>query len=309
MDDARNQILQKYGISPEVWLNRGMEAEVYAYGSDAVLKLYDRTATLADLLRLQTFYASLERQSVPFTLPQVHSVEENGRFLITTEQRLAGKPLYDVLPTLTNKQLDEMMAQYVTAVLAISRIKVSPEPERYKLFDPDGISNRKDGDWHQFLSRYLTHKLVQLAPYLNRDVVQFEMKMQRMEEVLKRPFQGNLQLIHGDFCPGNLQVSDDDQIIAVLDFGLLTMFGDYLFDVATSWVFFDMYARLKDRLRDRYLALLIETLGEGVCGKLYRYVLIYSILSANTYSATCSDGHYQWCVANLNHQPYWDAIE
>ena len=87
------------------------------------------------------------------------------------------------------------------------------------------------------------------------------------------------------------------------------MYGDPLFDIATSWVFFDMYDELEVRARDRYLANLLDRLGETVRGKLYRYVLIYSILSANTYSPDCTDGHYRWCVDNLSNQHYWDAIE
>jgi len=86
-------------------------------------------------------------------------------------------------------------------------------------------------------------------------------------------------------------------------------YGDYLFDIATGWVFFDMYDELKAQIRDRYLAMLLDRLGEHVRAKLYRYVLIYSIVSANTYSSHCTDGHYQWCVANLSSQEYWNTIE
>ena len=87
------------------------------------------------------------------------------------------------------------------------------------------------------------------------------------------------------------------------------MYGDPLFDIATGWVFFDMYNELKANIRERYLAIILETLGPSVHEKLYFYVLLYSLLSANTYSSTCADGHYQWCVQNLNNQEYWKHIE
>lgn len=70
-----------------------------------------------------------------------------------------------------------------------------------------------------------------------------------------------------------------------------------------------MHDELKADIRERYLSIILERLGEGVRGTLYRYVLLYSVLSANTYSLECADGHYQWCVANLNNQVYWDTIE
>jgi hypothetical protein len=113
-------------------------------------------------------------------------------------------------------------------------------------------------------------------------VSDFALKMQQLRAVLDQPYRG-----------GNLLLNDDREITALLDFGLLTMYGDYLFDIATGWVFFDMYDELKAHIRERYLVMLLDQLGEHVRGKLYRYVLIYSIISANTYSSMCSDGHYQ----------------
>ena len=83
MDAARNHILQKYQVAPETWLSSGMEAEVYAYGPDAVLKLYAGTASLADLRTLQAFYNALERQHLAYTLPRIHTVAEEAGFLVT----------------------------------------------------------------------------------------------------------------------------------------------------------------------------------------------------------------------------------
>jgi hypothetical protein len=309
MDAARHHILQKYHLSPNARLSSGMEAEVYAYGPDAVLKLYTATTTLADLRILQDFYNSLDRQRLPYALPRIHTIAQEDRLLITVEQRLAGTRMSALLPALTTDQLDVMMQRYLTAALAVSHIQAPPAFDRYKLFDPDRLSQRANGDWHQFLTRYLRHKLVQVTPYLSRDVPQFAARVQQLDTVLDQPYRGDYRLIHGDFFPGNLLLNDDHEITALLDFGLLTMYGDYLFDIATGWVFFDMYDELKAQLRERYLAMLLERLGEQVRGKLYCYVLIYSILSANTYSSHCSDGHYQWCLANLNNQHYWHAIE
>ncbi len=214
-----------------------------------------------------------------------------------------------VLPALTADQLGAIMQRYLTAALAVSHIQAPPAFDRYKLFDPDRLSHRTNGDWHQFLARYLAHKLAQVTPYLSRDVPQFAAKVQQLRTVLDQPYRGDERLIHGDFFPGNLLINDDYHITALLDFGLLTMYGDYLFDIATGWVFFDMYDELKAKAHDRYLGMLLDRLGQNIRGKLYRYVLIYSILSANTYSSNCTDDHYHWCVANLSNQHYWNAIE
>ncbi len=309
IDAARNHILQKYHMRPEALLSRGMEAEVYAYSPEAVLKLYAGTANLADLRTLKDFYDSLDRPRVPYALPRIELVAQEEGCLITIEQRLAGTRMSAVLPSLTAGQLDEVMRCTLTATRAVARLQAPPGFDRYKLFDPDRVSQRASGDWHQFVGRYLTHKLAQVSPYLNRDVSRFGAKVQQLRAIIDQSYAGSNSLIHGDLVPANLLINPDHQITAVLDFGLFTMYGDDLFDIATGWVLFDMYDKLKAKARERYLALILEQLGESVRGKLYRYVLMYSILSANAYSSNCTDGHYQWCVANLRHAHYWQAVE
>jgi Ser/Thr protein kinase RdoA (MazF antagonist) len=309
MDKTRTRILEQYGVSPDAKLSSGMEAEVYACGPESVLKLYAGTARLADLLVLQRFYDTLDREHLPYALPRIHSVAEHGSILVTLEQRLPGVRLSTLLPGLGPDQLDEVMQRTLSAALALSTLPIPPGLDRYKLFDPDHTSQRSDGDWHQFLVRALQHKLAQVGSCLSRDVVAFESKVERLRALLAAPYQGELRLIHGDFFPGNLLVDREGQVTALLDFGLFTMVGDPLFDLATGWVFFDMYDELRANVRERYLSLILDRLGEDVRRTLYRYVLVYSILSANTYSPTCSDGHYRWCADNLNTPTFWQCQE
>ena len=304
----RHQILEQYGVSPDAKLSSGMEAEVYACGPDAVLKLYAGTVRLADLLTLQSFYETLDRSLVPYALPRIHTVAEHGPWLVTLEQRLPGVPMSALLPGLAPDKLDRMMRRTFCAALALSQLSLPPGLDRYKLFDPERLSQHAEGDWHRFLTRALEYKLTQVAPYLRRDVSRFEAKVRCLQSILDAPYAGALGLIHGDFFPGNLLVDAEGRITALLDFGLLTMAGDPLLDIATGWVFFDMYDELRVHARERYLSLILDRLGENVRPKLYRYVLYYSILSANTYSSTCSDGHYRWCVANLNDSTYWTLL-
>lgn len=307
---ARLRLLRKYRVSPDDRLSGGMEADVYACGPEAVLKLYAGATSFADLCTLRDFYAALERRLVPYALPYIHTVAQEEGFVVTIEQRLPGVRLSAVLPALTTAQMDVQMQRYLSAALALGQLSAPPTLERYKLFDPHHLSNRSDGDWRQFLKRYLAHKLAQVGANLVRDVPRFAARLQTLYTLLDQPYSGVERLIHGDFFPGNLLVNEQYTITALLDFGLLTMYGDPLFDIATGWVFFDMYDELKAKAREHYLAIVLERLGEQVRGKLYCYVLIYSILSANTYAAQDrTDGHYRWCVANLSQERYWDAIE
>ena len=309
MSATKQVILQRYGLSPNELIRKGMEAEVYAIGSDTILKLYIGTTNLAYLTTLQNFYASFNQSAISYSLPYIQTVASEGDICISTERQLPGIPMSAILPTLTNKQMDSMMQAYLAAALELTNVQIPSDFDRYKLFDADGISRRTNGDWHQFLTRYLTQKLTQVTYYLNKDVLNFAVKVKQLYTILAQPYTGNYHLVHGDFFPGNILIDKMCHVTALLDFGLLTMYGDSLFDIATGWVFFDMYDELKVNIRERYLSMTLETLGRRVRGYLYRYVLLYSVLSANTYSSKCTDGHYQWCVANLNNQEYWNNIE
>lgn len=306
--DTRKHIFEKYNLSPAAQIGRGMEAEVYAYGDNTVLKIYAGTATVADLTILKDFYSSLERNLVHYNLPNIYSVTQEYDHVVTVEQRLMGQPMATVLEHLSTKDLDAAMQEYLTAVLALANINAPADRPRLKLFDPQQLSQVPDGDWHHFLRSYLKYKLLQLTPYLERDVANFSAKLTQLNTLLAAPYEGAYTLIHGDFFPGNLLIDDQHRATALIDFGLFTMYGDHMFDVATSWVFFDMYDDLKANIYDRFQAILLATIGDDKRGILYRYILIYSILAANTFSADCTDGQYQWCVANLNNPHYWKHL-
>jgi hypothetical protein len=110
-----------YQVAPDALLQSGMEAEVYAYSPDAVLKLYPGTASLADLRTLQDFYSTLDRRPVPYELPQIELVAQEAECCVTIEKRLPGRPMSSVLPALTSSALDAMMQRYLTAALASNR--------------------------------------------------------------------------------------------------------------------------------------------------------------------------------------------
>ena len=300
-------VLRKYGLTSADLLSQGMEAEVYACDPGTLLKLYRGAGCLADLSMLRDFYARLERGGLSYALPTIQQVSVEGEFCVSIEPRMPGVPLSNLLPGLEQAQMDAAMHTYLSALMELSLLPL-PEFERYLLFDPHRLSGCAEGDYHHFLARWLAHKLAQVAPHLGRDVSDFERKVQQMTTILTQPYTGSLRLVHGDFFPGNLLVDAGRRVTALLDFGFMTHYGDPLFDVATGWVFFDMYDELRANLRERLLAIILERLGAQVFGKLARYVLLYSLLSANAYS-DCTDGHYHWCVENLNRRAYWDAAE
>ncbi|HRW08696.1 MAG TPA: aminoglycoside phosphotransferase family protein [Caldilineaceae bacterium] len=305
---SKKRLLADYGIDPAELLNRGMEAEVYALDDERVLKLYHAATPIANLQTLQHFYATLTRQQLSYALPVIQSIEQQEGLVVVVEKRLHGQPLATLVAAWDPQALDELLARYLHAVVELGQLTMPDDTVRYKLFDAVGISARGAGDWHQFLLRYVELKLTQLTPFFVRDVTNYDAKVQRMGELLAQPYRGPYRLIHGDFFPGNLLVDDKGHPTALLDFGLFTMYGDPLFDLATACAFFDMYDELGANLCARLFDLACAQFGEALRPMLHRYLLLYSFLSANTYSSQCADGHYAWCVANLNNSTYWEAV-
>ena len=300
-------LLQHYFLEITDLIGKGMETEVYALDDTRVLKVYHRITPLTHLQTLQNFYRHLDARDLPYSLPLIEKIEQKDGNLYTIEKRLYGRNMEQVSQEVDAPALERMLRRYIEALHTFSQVAFTAPLTQYKLFDEEGISPTGRGDWHTFLARYVRQR-VKETPCLNRDVVALSDKLKPLDRILSRPYTGKLSVIHGDFYPGNLLVDEDQHVTSLLDFGLFTMFGDHLFDVATACAFFDMYDQLGQNIRQRLLTLAAETYGANVMGVLYRYILIYSLLSANIYAPDCSDGHYQWCVANLNNRVYWEEV-
>ena len=302
---ATAAILRRHGIDPTATLGAGMEATVYARDAQTVLKLYHSPDVLPNLRTLQQFYDALDASRLPYALPRIITVEDHGEIVATVERRLDGTTMAQRLPDYLPSRLDDLIGRYLDATFALRTVRVRVPLGRCKLFDPTGIS--VDADWHTFLRRYIEQASARLAPYFERDVRDWQRKRAVLRARLAHPYTGTVALIHGDIFPGNFLMVGD-QITALLDFGMMTMIGDPLWDIATACAFFDMYDERGLHARDRCLAMARERLGAGVQPRLLLYILLFSVVGADAYDPTCTDGHYGWCVANLNNATWWQEV-
>lgn len=306
--NAKSIILDKFGISKSNFLGSGMESEVYAYDDNKVVKLYNDMSDSNKQRILKGFYSKIDSSSLSYELPFIYDTFEENGILVTIEKRIEGNNLQSMLSKMNYIEQNNMMETYLNANIELKSVKIKPNLEGYILFNDQQISSLNINSWFDLLKEEIFRKQKELESYLKRDVVNYDAKVKQLVEILSLGYEGEYSLIHGDFYPGNVMINESGKVTGLIDFGLMTMYGDNLFDIAIGWVCFDMYNELNANIYERYLNIIISTLGEDVRKRLYFYVLIYSYISANFYSPNCEDGHYQWCVKNLNNKNYWEAL-
>lgn len=94
-DQAEHELFAAHRIGPADLIATGTEAKVYRLDTDQVLKVYaDPDGTQAARLQtLRTFYDRLDRDQVPYALPEIHSVEQHGPLLATRGAPAHGRDL------------------------------------------------------------------------------------------------------------------------------------------------------------------------------------------------------------------------
>ena len=306
--NAKSMILDKYNVTKSDFLGSGMEAEVYAYDNTKVLKLYNDMSDTNKQNILKNFYSNLNSNSLNYELPYIYDTFVENDILVSIEKRIDGSNLQSVFSEMNYNEQNKLMESYLNANIELKSVKIKYNLEGFSLFNDNQVSLLKMNSWFDLLKEIIFSKQKELEPYFKKDVVNYSVKVNQLVENLSLDYEGEYSLIHGDFYPGNLMVNKSGMVTGLIDFGLMTMYGDNLFDIAIGWVCFDMYNELNANISERYLNIIISTLGEDVRKRLYFYVLIYSYISANLYSHNCKDGHYQWCVKNLNNKHYWEAL-
>ena len=299
--DAAIEYFEQYAGGPVQLIGQGMEGAVYDLGDDLVGKVWFNRQP-ADVLPLQAFLNELNHQALPFRTPDISRVDTVDGRAVSLEVKLLGTPLSESLATgaITRQQGLDLFAEVVEA---LGKTTAGPASKALPLVGESTESWR--GSWGDTLAGVVDRRAAASRQHLQKDVDWFDQLLESVQTKLKAIEPDELQILHGDICPPNLLV-DEDGRTALLDWGFLTTAGDNTFDASTAAGFFDMYgpdARvIDDLLLDRF-----EAAGHSR-ERMYLYRAAYSITTATIYSADASDGHYLWCVNNLNRADLRDAV-
>jgi aminoglycoside phosphotransferase (APT) family kinase protein len=292
------EYFEQHASAPVTLLGQGMEGAVYDLGGGMVGKVwFNRTAD--EVLPLQAFLGELNQQDLPFRTPDITVVDSVDDRAVSIERKLTGTPLREALErgVMTQQQGLDL---FVDVVTALGKTKAGPATKALPLLG----ETPAQGEWGEALAELVRQRAIKSREYLSADVEGFDDLLQRALAKLDALRLDNHQIVHGDICTPNLLV--DDGQIALLDWGFFTTAGDNTFDASTAAAFYDMYSpaarTIDDLLLDRF-----EARGHDR-DRMYLYRAAYSIATATIYSPTAADGHYTWCVNNLNRKDLRAAL-
>ncbi|MFF2611730.1 phosphotransferase family protein [Kitasatospora sp. NPDC058046] len=302
-DDAEQQLLAAHELTSSDLIATGTEARVYALGSDRVLKVYADPGQLQALASIADLYEHLDRATVPFSLPEIHSIEQHGTLLAVTETRLPGTPMGKAID-LNTPAAEEI---YLAALHNFGGLRLTAPLGRRMLLDPDPTTHSGE-NWTAFLLRLLEQKLPTVLPNLRIDVPAVDSIADRLTARFAYPYTGPEGVIHGDLYPDNILVVDG-KIGAVLDFGTFTLFGDPLYDLAGACAYYRMYDDDRAAVRTRLLATASADLTPDRRADLADYLHLTALLSCDLYpepdTHIRTTGHYQWAADVLNTPTDW----
>ncbi|MEX0896354.1 MAG: aminoglycoside phosphotransferase family protein [Patescibacteria group bacterium] len=306
-----SQILKdEFSITEAVLLTKGMQSVVFDVTDGTLAKLYKKTKHTPDFKLLQNFYSTLDTSRVQFEVPHIIAIHESKTHILVIEAKLPGRSLErSSLQALSERELKAFIPNYVDTLFSIRLVHSSLIQEAELLIESDQFFVTKSASWKELIQKSIVAKDQAIGNVFNQDVIEYSSKLEMLRSYFTAQEYDKPQLIHGDYFPGNMLVDEKYQITSMLDFGTLTTKGDYLFDIATGWQFADMYREVSVlNLNALIFAHIQERLQSDELSRVHAYLLFYSLISANMYSASRDDGHYVWCVENWNNTEHWSKL-
>lgn len=300
----KDNLLVQCGLPQLRFLGKGMESTVYEFDENTIVKIYDSSVSYDSIVRLKTFYDSLNTNEVNFHTPTIFDVANaNGR-VVVKEKKLFGKSINkEYLQSLSIEKLKIYFDNYLDTLFLIQKVKTD-FIHSAELVDHSGkfFRNKKYMSWKELLIESLQSRYLESKRLFEREIDAADSLVDRLIAKIKQREQKNNSLIHGDFCPANTMVDDQLNITSIVDFGILTTVGDAMFDIALGLAFSDMYneittLNIKDYLKEN----LKNRLTEDEYLWIDLYVVYYSFVSAKMYTYNDPNkGHLKWCLKNLN---------
>lgn len=310
--ESRQRVLKAYHLTTDAEpLAFGTEAEVYAYDSESVLKIYADTSRLSYFETLRNFYATIDTSATTLTLPRIREITRHSDLIAVIESRVAGVSLEERLPILDTAQHEKVEKLYLDTAFQLRYLIIQDQPKTYFLFDQDLVSLREKQSFNSFYAQFLMQKVEHVGKYFAPAYPGFEEKAHQLVTMIQNSTPERLSVVHGDFFPGNVLVSADlNQVYGVIDFGSFTLIGDYLLDIAGAFGFYRMYEPNRIDIRRGMLPKILNRLQENEYAAFFQYLLAHAILTSDLYASDpdpTEDEHFQWATEIISDNSYWQG--
>ncbi len=277
-------------------LGEGAEARVYELDEHRVLRVSKGYGDRAPALeRLHELY-ELATPSVRFALPRLLDVGTSGGRTYSIEQRIPGRSMSEVLPTLGEPHRTRLLASYLSAAEQLGSVAMDGRPYGELLTHQPVTAET----WHDYLTASIDRAVADHGRALLADTGFDEHSRDRLvgqlADIPERPAK---TLVHGDFFPANVMVTDDLDVSGVLDFSPMTLVGDPQVDLAGCLMWLEVLPEYQAADTVTLRRLISERHGREIEPALSFYRLFYSLYFAGAHDEDPT--LYEWCVRNLRH--------
>jgi putative membrane protein len=239
---GRRSVLERFGLGEGDLIGSGGESEVYALGTDRVLRVYrsGHEAPAAMIAQLGQLYAGWNGQRIGLELPLILDSGEIGGRWFSVDRRMSGGSLSTWL---AGAEVDARRHALLGYLDAAGRVQQLPSPVagHARLLGADAPRS------FDTLAALLTDQLLRILPQsqarLEQDVPGIRGIWDELQEWLAAR-RGAPRLVHGDFCPPNTYVAlrpDGRPVITgVGDFSPHTLHADPMMDIAGAVMFLEL---------------------------------------------------------------------
>jgi len=298
--------LGREGFEPRAVIGAGMEGTVVELGGDRVAKIWHRRPA-HELETLQRFYEAVAATGIVVETPRILQILALDGEVATIEPRLGGTPLWRAdggSPTLTDRDL----ACVTNALAALASVDPTPDLGILPVLEGEPPFDIASTPFPTSLAMLVERRVERFREPLLARVPELDRLTKAVVAHLHDLEPGEDRLLHGDLIPANILVGESGRPHAVLDFGFLTTVGDPAFDAAVTASIYDMYgprAAENEALLDAALA---DRFGHEP-SRLAAYRAAYALTTSNCFSASGSDGHFEWCMRMLERPAIRDALD
>ncbi len=225
----------------------------------------------------------------------------------TYERKLPGSPLQSRLGRDDRQIAPAALRCVVTVLRALATVPATAPMRQLAVL---GESQPLWADADSFpaaLTGLLKRRVARFGPVIRGRLPDFDQRyaalLDRLALLGTRPD----AVIHGDLVGGNILVDDQSRPVAVLEFGFLTTAGDPRFDAAIAASVLNMYGPHAHAITRHLTARLAQDLGYGR-DVLLIYQAVYAATTSNAFTTDGSDGHFAWCMAQLERADVNEAL-